>query len=207
MYVGNSNLIDICGSTVWQASNGAQSGPVSFGSPLPVELLYFHAKCNNGAIKFEWMTATELDNDYFEIQGSQTGENFETIAIISGAGTSATPISYNYTWKGNNMKYFRLKQTDFDGAFEYFSVVATNCSDSDFLVYPNPVSVSEQITIAGAEINEIEIYSVDGRFIKSLKIHGNQVNIPAQEFENAGVYLLHLISDFEPKTIQLVVYR
>lgn len=204
---GVNTLIGICNTNVWTASAGPQAGPVSFGSPLPVELLFFNAKCESGKVRFEWATATELENDYFEIQKSSNGSDFETIAVIPGAGTSSTPINYSYTWSGTGGNYFRLKQTDFDGKSENGPILAVNCNDNDVLIYPNPVHGDGQISVLGKEIREIQISSIDGRFVKSFKIQGENTMIAAEKIGAPGVYLMSVISDFGVKTTRVVVCR
>lgn len=85
--------------------------------PLPVELLSFNCTSNQRGIELNWITATEHDNDYFAIERSADGKNFEEIARISGAGNSTSETEYRYMDKNplNGINYYRLKQVDFNG--------------------------------------------------------------------------------------------
>ncbi|NTW31773.1 MAG: hypothetical protein HGB12_03975 [Bacteroidetes bacterium] len=116
--------------------------------PLPIELLGFTTSCNNEIVQVEWSTASETNNDYFTLEKSYDLINWTTVAIIDGMGNSNTITNYIYTdtlslsnGKVIDVKYYRLKQTDFDGIFTYSDVIHTNCSDVPFEIirsYPNP---------------------------------------------------------------------
>ena len=103
------------------------SAPVDFsGSPLPIELLHFSAIAGEAGVSLKWSTATEINNDYFTIQRSIDGLNWEIINYMQGAGNSNRVISYEWDDKNpiQGISYYRLKQTDFDGQYEYFAPVA-----------------------------------------------------------------------------------
>ncbi|NNC85297.1 MAG: T9SS type A sorting domain-containing protein, partial [Bacteroidia bacterium] len=134
----------------WEAPQGIQSNPTTYSAraqgitnfntwwilaplanPLPVELLGFRAVCNNNNVEIGWATATETNNDYFTLERSIDGVNFETLAFVNGAGNSNT--AQNYMHVDNNpaksTMYYRLTQTDFNGAFEVFDPISiTPCS-------------------------------------------------------------------------------
>lgn len=94
-------------------------------SLLPIELDYFNTINSNGITLIEWHTSSETNNDYFEIEWSENGIDFQTVMKIYGAGT--TTDAQFYSWEHKNQKngthYYRLKQTDFDGNF---SISKTN---------------------------------------------------------------------------------
>ena len=114
-------------------------------APLPVELMSFKVRSvDNEKVLLEWQTASEENNDFFEIQRSRDDLHFETIEIVEGAGNSNVIQTYQ-SWdekpySGKN--YYRLKQTDFDGAFDYsdIKVVEIKNSGSQISVFPNPTS-------------------------------------------------------------------
>ena len=91
---------------------------------LPIKLLYFKAKLDNDKVDFDWATSSEVNNDYFIVERSSDGENFEGILRENGAGNS-TNNKY-YTAKDDHplegYSYYRLKQTDFDGHSSYSEV-------------------------------------------------------------------------------------
>ncbi len=115
-------------------------------TPLPIELLDFTAEwknAENNIVSVKWTTASEINNDYFEVQRSLDGINFTTINTTIGAGNSSNIINYAYDDIApiyENTSYYRLKQVDFDGYLSYSNIEAINPpSDINFIsVYPNP---------------------------------------------------------------------
>ncbi len=122
--------------------------PFTFGSklssvnPLPIELVRFVANCNAGEVKLEWTTATERNNAYFELERSADGDKWAPIARVTGAGTKNTSTNYTYSDKlnGGDPYYYRLRQIDTDGSFDFSDIVSVSCDGSkNYLVlYPNP---------------------------------------------------------------------
>ena len=119
---------------------------LEFGvSPLPVELIDFTARAiNNEKVQLAWQTASEINNDYFEVQRSRDGIDFITIEEVSGAGSSDV-IQYYQTEDQSpydGLNYYRLKQVDFDGTFDYSEIKVVDISTMDIplSVYPNPSS-------------------------------------------------------------------
>ena len=95
---------------------------------LPIELTSFTVSATEYGYTFNWVTASEVENDYFTLEFSEDGEEFIAIDYVSGAGTTSETSEYEYVWDANpkaNILYFRLKQTDYNGEFTY----------SDILVY------------------------------------------------------------------------
>jgi hypothetical protein len=108
---------------------------------LPVELLSFDAKCDNNKVNLKWTTTSEINNDYFTIERSPDALSFEPIGFINGKGNSSSLNVYNWV-DANPLKgaaYYRLKQTDFNGAIEYHKTITTSCvNQSSISIYPNP---------------------------------------------------------------------
>ncbi len=86
-------------------------------SVLPVELSSFDAEIENNGALLTWTTASELNNDYFEVQTSVDGATWTTITIAQGAGNSSDENTYSYFDEAvnNSIQYYRLKQVDYDG--------------------------------------------------------------------------------------------
>lgn len=113
-------------------------------SPLPVDLVYFQAHKVGRNARLDWTTASELNNAGFEIQRSFDGVEWHKVGYIAGAGT--TQSTQHYTWMDRNtlsgVYYYRLKQTDFNGEYEYSPVVSFRNMESEEVevsAYPNPV--------------------------------------------------------------------
>lgn len=165
-------------------------------SPLPVVLLSFTASTeDNNKVRCEWVTAAEINNDYFTVERSKDGIHFEAIGIVDGSGT--TPDVHNYFHYDMNpysgLSYYRLMQTDFDGTTSHSQIVAVRLEEeSSIIVYPT--LVNDYITIQsnqGVDIN-FSLFSADGRLVKNEEFKSSSNGI--QEFRflrgaiAAGIY-------------------
>ena len=87
---------------------------------LPIKLIFFNAQLKGDLVAFKWQTSIEKNNDFFEIEYSLDGKNFESLATEDGAGESRTILDYEYENTNpsprSEVVYYRLKQTDFDGS-------------------------------------------------------------------------------------------
>jgi len=126
--------------------------------PLPIELISFNAACENDKVLLSWSTATETNNDYFTVEKSFDGINFTAIAEVNGAGNSNTVqdyFAYDYE-PSQHLSYYRLKQTDFDGKYEYSDLINIQCNQGAgvvFTVYPNPSFSSQDLYISFKGLN------------------------------------------------------
>lgn len=143
-------------------------------SVLPIELLSFSASItDNHKVKLNWQTASEINNDYFTIERSTNGFDWEEIKKIDGSGNSSSNLNYSTIdenpYKG--LSFYRLKQTDFDGQFDSSivrSVNFENIETNNIQLYPNPTS--DQIVILGdkLELSEINIFNTLGQNVNIL---------------------------------------
>ena len=128
--------------------DGNNSGWQFIGEPgacnLPVELSAFFADCENRNTRLQWTTLTESNSEYFAVEVSRNGTDFEEITKIPAAGN--TTLTQNYTFVDTNLRigehYYRLKQVDTEGSYEYSDIVATTCVTTTpeiIEIYPNPV--------------------------------------------------------------------
>lgn len=121
---------------------------------IPVELTSFNASTSNNQIVLNWTTASELNNRGFEIQQSFDNETFTNLGFVPGFGSTTEAKSYSFT-VGNapaGLHYYRLKQVDFDGSYEYSSLVEIEGPvPNDFVLHqnhPNPFNPSTSITFS-----------------------------------------------------------
>lgn len=110
---------------------------------LPVELLYYTAVKTGNVVRLDWVTLTEINNDYFTVERSVDGTYFTELARISGHGNTADRKEYIFTDLNPNLgkNYYRLRQTDFDGkeTIEGIRWVTFDAEDaSEFKLHPNP---------------------------------------------------------------------
>ena len=214
---GSSNWITICGDTYWSAGDGDLTGPSILCDicPLAVELIGFNAVMNfdERTVDVTWETASEVNCDFYTIQRSQTGETWENIGTVTGAGNSTETLEYafmdNSPYLG--ISYYRLKQTDYDGHFEVFDPVAVNNKgtefDSKLLIFPNP-SGGNQITVFLADYSknnvDISLVSVDGKTIWSKNAQVSDGGLAVVTFDSqpaGGLYILRATGEIQKAVI------
>ena len=143
-----------------------------------------------------WETASEINNDYFTIERSLNGTDWEIITIIDGAGNSNTILAYstldNSPYHG--VSYYRLKQTDFDGQFEYSiirSVTVNKVYGNEVQIYPNPTNSQITIQTNKQELSSFRIYNAFGQDVtnkaKQLSKSDNILLIDLSNLVN-GIY-------------------
>jgi len=187
------------------------------GNPLPIELVSFTAKANeNDQVLLNWMTAIEINNEYFTIERSADGAIFEEIAQIEGAGNSVQVNTYSTldVAPAKGINYYRLKQTDYDGGYEYSNMVTVTIGQAtqptaEVTVYPNPANTGQQIQISITNTDtdfEVEVYEIgSGRLIHNAPAtsHNHLVNMP--QGLAAGVYLVRVSNGVEVQNHKLFV--
>lgn len=104
---------------------------------LPIELLDFYGYNNNGINHIEWETTTEINNDFFTLERSRDSQIWKEITRQQGAGNSNTPITYEYKDDSydDGTNYYRLTQTDFNGAYETFETISITTPNIKYLDY------------------------------------------------------------------------
>ena len=191
------------------------SGPfcVDCSSILPIELTEFKATVQeDNSVKLNWVTMSERENDYFTIERSADGIDFEAYHMVDGMGNSSIAHYYN-TFDSSplvGVSYYRLKQTDFNGEFTYSDIRSIYVSSGGYFdIYPNPSTGS--FYIKGEDINkaEITIYNSLGQKIhfspESLISKNNlEIEINGETFES-GVYFVQIIQGQVQESIKLVI--
>ncbi|MCG8388906.1 MAG: hypothetical protein MJA30_25360 [Cytophagales bacterium] len=134
------------------------------GNPLPIDFLSFEVELiQRRSVKLKWATASETNNDYFTIERSENSVDWKELARVRGAGNSSDPSYYEWVDRSqqNGTLYYRLKQTDFDGEYEYSELRSIEVSGPKIpvRVYPNPTK--NKIVIEGdkLELEKIKIYN------------------------------------------------
>lgn len=165
-------------------------GGDSSQNPLPVELSSFVSTANGNNVTLDWSTATETNNSGFDIERSRVNDEWTRIGNVSGMGTTSSSNSYSFTDRGlSSGKYnYRLKQIDFNGNFEYFSLsneVAIGTPERFSLSqnYPNPFNPSTNINydLPFDSKVSIKIFDMSGREVASV----------VNEFKTAGFYTVN----------------
>ncbi|MEQ8243222.1 T9SS type A sorting domain-containing protein [Fulvivirga sp.] len=180
---------------------------------LPIELLAFSAIVNETRVELDWSTASELNNDYFTIERSSDGLSFESVATVTGAGNSSETLNYSFVDRNPlfGKSYYRLKQTDFDGASETFEPIAVNFTSliSGDLTFTNPVNRGGTVTIYtntdDKEILTVSIFNMTGEQLVNQKFSGVNYSFDMSTDIKPGIYFVKVSSLSSEKTGRLVV--
>ncbi|MDO9001441.1 MAG: hypothetical protein Q7W45_16870 [Bacteroidota bacterium] len=225
---GNSNYIEVCGDNYWNAASGPLSGPTCIppstpgcGVVLPIELINLTGKPNNGFIELSWITATEKNSNYFDVERSSDATDFiKKITVNSKApnGNSSTQLDYFCTDNDPlfDVSYYRLKQVDFNGLFSYSKVISVNylkAKNIRFVIYPNPNNGEFTADISGIENNHevsLILKGPKGRILYESKFYFNEQNdskfqiIPDTKLA-AGIYVCTLIIEEIEYNVKVIV--
>ena len=168
-------------------------------SSLPISLTSFISDCIDNSTILEWQTATELNNNYFEVQRSRNAKNWEKVTQIKGAGNSNQTLKYSYLDKNNDGSFifYRLKQVDFNGDFAYSSNIVSSCNNSQYEVenikiFPNPATDKLSIYLSKVlENSEFTISNSFGQVVIKGKISTETTSLDVSELMN-GIYYIKI---------------
>ena len=168
--------------------------------PLPISLTSFDiAKTQNKQVLLKWSTASEVNNDYFEIQKSSDGQKWQFISKVDGKRNAAT--TQNYTFFDNKplsgTSFYRIKQVDFNGEMSYTPIKSISLdrlnNEKSLRIFPNPVT--HQLSIQGEfpEDVQIQIFNTLGQTMESffLRKESSDINVNVSNLP-AGLYLLFI---------------
>ena len=176
--------------------------PFTFGSGsplvnfLPVEFLYVDAIPSSSAVEIIWGTASEIDNQYFEIERSEDLMEFNKIGELEGAGFQSAENHYSFRDLAplRGTAFYRIKQVDYDGSFKYSEIVSVQFeASSKLVIYPNPVTDNRMLVKLGSVSGSgsIEIRDINGRIVSSLPampgIRDQEISL---EGLNPGLYFV-----------------
>lgn len=180
--------------------NNSDAG-LTVTAPLPIKLVSFEGRSTScDQIDLMWQTSSERNNEYIELQRSSNGIDFVTLDKLSGTNRSDLN-SYVYYDRSElivgNKYYYRLKQVDFDGKFEYHKVIAVEhtCAAEKLSlnIYPNPAIDKVSITLDGLKVPTdltLSVLNNEGSLVKTLSINSSVINEYILSDLPAGVYHL-----------------
>ncbi len=167
---------------------------------LPITLTNFSGKAlNNGRNRINWETSSEINNDYFVLESSTDGKEFEQLSIHNGAGNSSSSQYYfDYDFPESEQTYYRLKQVDFDGNFSYSKIIMleNNHLVSEIRLFPNPSNdgIFQIRTENYKQIEFIQILDAQGRIVRRVNPLNDQPITVDLSQEPSGIYQVVSVS-------------
>lgn len=172
-------------------------------SILPVELTSFDVEKSDETSLVSWSTASEINNDYFNVERSKDGVRFETIGTVQGNGTTTDRMTYSFEDENpmGGVNYYRLKQVDYDGAYEYSDIknvrfdsrMSTNVTMG---LYPNPANDYVSIELDGIKLDSktmVRVFDKIGKLVLVQDVDAsNQLNI--SELAD-GMYMIQAVNN------------
>lgn len=181
--------------------------PFAVGSlgALPVEFISFNALKKNSKSILNFSTASETNNDYFTIERSKDGRNYDAIGEIKGAGNSNAEITYEFTDEKPHagINYYRIKQTDYDGKYSYSDIKSVrHTSLGNLSITPRTTEGRLQVT-TDMEDYTIDVYNVAGQQVKSFRSLSFDQLISIDDL-TAGLYYVKVNFDGQVEIIKVV---
>ena len=183
----------------------------SASSPLPVELVSFTAQSGNTSIFLDWKTATEINLDGYQLERSEDGSRFESIAWVAGEGDGSSYQYVDSKVRKGQLYYYRLKMEDWDEQFEYSPIRTGRIAATiTFSVYPNPAKDMLWVNILSDTYQDFKLTLSDlsGRLIKEQdlgEIEG-ELTLPIDlNGLMSGTYLVTVVGGNKKVTEKVVV--
>jgi hypothetical protein len=162
--------------------------------PIPVELLNFTGQfIDKQTVRLDWATSSELNSDYFSIEKSGNGKDYQSIGKVKAAGSSSHKIGYSFddnsVTKNDKISYYRLKQVDENGSFKYSKTIAVyqeSGKNNPIKVYPNPAKNTIFVETNDV-IKSINIYNLQGILVA----HSTTNTLNISDFPT-GIYVLEV---------------
>ncbi len=183
------------------------------GTVLPVEFVSFSAQWlnENKESLLKWITASETENDYFEVQHSINGTHWSVVGKVEGNGNSQIAQEYSFVHNEavSGLNYYRLRQVDFDGSFSYSNIVSVNAlTEENFRI---TLFNRSTITIVSNDIGnaKYEVYNGMGALVMSREfeaVKGSQSVSHGSGNLSPGMYIIRLSVNNETVTGRFVVH-
>ena len=163
--------------------------------PLPIEWLSNPLAYASGEdVVIEWFTSAEWYNERFEVEHSLDGKHFIQLGAVQGAGNSSIQKTYSYLHKDapRGRNYYRIKQVDYDGGFQYSIVVTAMVGPGpEVIIFPNPVNKHLNIQCKYISDYRLQLSDVHGRVLQNLSFTGQTQQLDTQKLKS-GMYLLKI---------------
>lgn len=204
-YYGDDFSTSGCGTNRFISNSGLNytatftltASGASCTSTLPVALTEFSATCVDGNSQVNWVTVSENNSAYFDLQGSTDGESWTYLARKSAAINSTSELNYSHQ-TSNDWNYFKLIQVDLDGQNEEYGPVSSVCSseNSIFCYLNEDEHLVVKVNIIGKEsIREIDVLDLNGKLIHHVECEMNQSSskVEINTAIESGIYLVRYV--------------
>ena len=171
------------------------TGSTGSGNTLPVELTDFYGHLTPHGVELNWVTMTEINVDYFEVERSEDADYFELVGMETAAGNSKHRLEYDLLDDElpTETVYYRLKMVDLDGTYEYSRVIQMTPTETNgnlTPVFPNPATAGQTIRLDLAPEGPLMLCDLQGRPIQTLTGSWGQPAYALPDGLTPGVYLL-----------------
>jgi hypothetical protein len=172
-------------------------GSTTINNPLPVSLLSFDAVAEGDFVNLTWTTVSETNNDFFTIERSNDAQNFTSFKKVRGAGNSNQTLHYRAvdSLPFAGVSYYRLKQTDFNGASKYSDIKTVTVNKiSSINIFPNPANDNlfiEGINIQNPNTSFVVIRNVLGEIVYQSSIINPASPILISQL-SSGIYFIEI---------------
>ncbi|MDF1695591.1 MAG: T9SS type A sorting domain-containing protein, partial [Saprospiraceae bacterium] len=192
--------------------NSIQRGSwfVSFPTPrsmnaLPVELTYLAVDRDEKGNRIMWTTESEVNNNYFEILRSNNGSNFQPIGRVNGNINSTKEINYSFIDENPTIgrNYYKLKQVDLDGSFEYSYIVQIENKAEKVAIYPTIATNHITVEIKDTESAKLSIVNNAGQTLKVVSLTSALTTVDISELP-VGVYYAKVQSNTQYQVERIV---
>ncbi|MET0465387.1 MAG: T9SS type A sorting domain-containing protein [Chitinophagaceae bacterium] len=186
---------------------------------LPVNWLYFRGKRQDKDVVLNWATSSEINTEKYEIQRSLDASSFTRVGIVNAVGNATSVTRYDFTDQNaaslpSKKLYYRLKQIDNNGVFEYSKVIEIDLDvqEPHITVFPNPFNKVLTVMINNVTLakpgDHLQLSSIDGKVVykKGLGTWQNNVAIPLTDLPalKNGVYVMTIILDGKVSSVKLI---
>ncbi len=178
VFYGVGNAVDGTGNTLFD--NAVTTNLTITNAPVPITLISFTGKPENEFVQLQWQTAQEINNKYFTIEHSIDGVNFSKVENVESKGNTSIGFNYSYNHKlaVQGVNFYRLKQVDLDGTFNFSNIVLVKNNAKKTLIFTNPVA--NEIVLTNAEIENNTTYKIvntSGKVMISNTLKSNRINV------------------------------
>lgn len=215
LLVYNDKIIAATGNGIWQRDES---------QVIPVELISFTALSNNSVVRLNWLTVTEVNNQGFQIERrkfqDERSEEWINIGFVNGNGTTIEPQNYSYkddvSEIASTKLYYRLKQINFNGSFEYSDIVEVEIVPSEFALfqnYPNPFNPNTNIRYQLPKESKVVISLFNVLGAEMIELVNEQKEAGSYEFEfnannlSSGTYFYKLKAGDFVQTKKMILLK